>query len=105
MFRTAALDKLAPQALNDSIEHRKRPAPLEDTVWSLTVRRLVLVAVFADTEIQPHNHSTTSFLRALPVSFVRYEEFQRCQKKAPETPLFRVGAIKIPPFQHTDEEV
>src|SRR5579859_964086 len=104
MLRAAVLHELIPQLLNDSVEHRKRPAPFEDPFRSLIVRRLALIAWLARREFKRQDCSATAFERATAVFFVGYKEFQRGQKKRPEAALFRVGAIEIPPFQHADEE-
>ena len=60
MSRTAVLHELAPQFLNHSIKHRKRPAPLEDALRRLIVSRLALVSLFAGREFQRNNHPAGS---------------------------------------------
>src|SRR5262245_5703053 len=105
MLRTAVLHKLAPQPFHDSVEHGKGPAPFEDPLRRFIVRGLALVALFAGREFKRHKQTTASFVRALPVFFVGYKEFQGSQNKGPESALFRVSAIEVSAFQNPDEEL
>src|SRR5215471_12960666 len=105
MLRAAVMHELVPQFLYDSVEHRKGPAPFEDPLGRLIVRRLSLVALFSGREFNGHNRPATTFVRALAILFVGDKELQRSQQKRPEPALFRVSAIEISPFQHPDEEV
>src|SRR5438874_8766793 len=52
------------------VEHRKRPAPLEDPLRRLIVRRLSLVALFPEGEFERDNRSAAPFMRALAIFFV-----------------------------------
>lgn len=47
VFRPATRDELIPELPDDPIDHLERPAPLEETLGRLVVRRLTLVAFFA----------------------------------------------------------
>ena len=47
MFRAAVMHELVPQFLDDSVEHRKRPAPFPHPLGRLIVRGLALIALFA----------------------------------------------------------
>ena len=47
MLRAAVMHELVAQPLHDSLQHRKSPAPFEDPLRRLIVRRLALVALFA----------------------------------------------------------
>src|SRR3954468_21908715 len=105
MLRAAVTNKLGPQFLHDLVEHRKHPAPLEESLRRLIVRRLALVALFAKREFERDNRSAAPFMRALAILFVSDKELQRAQQKRTEPALFRVNAIEISPFQHPDEEV
>ena len=87
MLRAAVMHELVAQSLHDSVEHRKRPAPFEDPLRRLIVRRLALVAVFAGGEFKRQNCPAATFVRALAVLFVGHKEFQRSQKKGPEPAL------------------
>src|SRR6516164_3228200 len=105
MLRAAVLHKLSSQPLDHSIEHGKRPAPFEDPLRCLIVRRLAFIALFTERRFQRHNRPAAAFTSALAVSFVSHKEFQGSQKKGSESALFWVGAIKISPFEHADEEI
>ena len=98
-------NEFGPQFLYDLVEHRKRPAPLEESLGRLIVRRLALVAVFARREFERDNRPAAPFMRALAIFFVSDKELQGCLQKRPEPALFRVSAIEISPFQHPDEEL
>src|SRR5579859_8146180 len=39
MLRPAVLNELLPQLVDHAVEHRKRPAPLENPLWRFVVRR------------------------------------------------------------------
>src|SRR3954468_14522979 len=105
MLRAAVTNKLGPQFLHDLVEHRKHPAPLEESLGRLVVRRLALVALFARREFERDNRRAAPFMRALAIFFVTDKELQGCQQKRSEPALFRVSAIKISTFQHPYEEV
>src|SRR5215218_4250659 len=105
MLLAAVLHELIPQSLHDPVEHRKRPPSFENSLGSLIVRRLALVALFARREFERNNRPAAAFLRALAIFFVSDKELQRGQQKRPEPALLRVSAIEISPFQHPDEEV
>jgi hypothetical protein len=47
MLWAAVSNELTPQSFNDSVEHRKRPAPFEDALGRLVVGRLALIPIFA----------------------------------------------------------
>src|SRR5262249_7842782 len=94
-----------PQFLYESVEHRKGPAPFEDPLGRLIVRRLSLVALFSGREFKRHDHTAAAFARALAVFLICHKEFQGSQNKGPEPSLLRVSAIEIAAFQHPDEEL
>src|ERR1700731_1736594 len=105
MLRSAVLYEFAPQSLYHSVKHGQRPAPFEDPLGRLIVRRLALVALFSAREFERYNHTTATFMCALAVFLVGHKEFQGSQKKGPEPALFRVSAIEIAAFQHAHEEL
>src|SRR5215475_14752768 len=93
MLRAAVMHELVPQFLYDSVEHRKGPAPFEDPLRRLIVRRLSLVALFSGREFKRHDHTAAAFARALAVFLICHKEFQGSQNKGPEPSLLRVSAI------------
>ena len=105
MVQASMLDELGPESVHDSVEHRERPAPLEDPLRRLVVRRLALIPIFAGRDFEGQHLASAAFLRATAIGFVGEEEFQGGQDERPEPPLFRVGAIEISAFHHADEEL
>ena len=105
MSLAVVLHELALQFLNHSIEHRKRPPPLEDALRRLIVSWLALVSLFAGREFQRHHRPAPSFMRAPAVFFIGHEEFQGSQNKRAAPPLFWLCAIRISPFEHVHEEL
>ena len=105
MLQAAVMHELVAQFLHDSIEHRKRPAPLEDPLRRLVVRRLALVTLFAGRDFKGQHVPAAAFLCAMAVGLVGQKELQGSQNKGPEPPLFRVCAIEISAFQHADEKL
>jgi hypothetical protein len=105
MLQAAVMLELVAQFLHDSVKQRKRPAPFEDPLRRLIVRRLALVALFARREFERDNRRASPFMRALTIFFVSDKELQGSQQKRPEPALFRVDAIEISSFQQPDNEV
>src|SRR5581483_5755789 len=105
MLGAAVLDELAPQSFHDAIEHRKRPAALEDPLGRLIMGRLASVSLFARREFKRRNHTAAALACALAIFLVSHEEFQGSQKKRPEPALLWFRAIEISPFEHADKEL
>src|SRR5579859_1840088 len=53
MLRPAVLNELLPQLVDHAVEHRKRPAPLENPLWRFVVRRQL-----AETNLQGYIYIT-----------------------------------------------
>src|SRR6185369_4933815 len=105
MLWPAVLDELVPQCLHDAIEHRKRPAALEDPLGCLVMSRLALIALLAGREFKRHKQAAAALVCALSVFLVGHKEFQRGQKKRPKSTLLWFRAIEISPFEHANEEL
>jgi hypothetical protein len=75
VFRATVKDEFVPQCLDYPIKHSKGPAPFEDSLRRLIVRRLTLVPLFAGREFKRQKHPATAFLRAITVPFVGHKEF------------------------------
>ena len=69
------------------------------------MRRLAFITLFAGGDFKGQNGPPAAFLRTAAIGFVGQKELQGGQNKSPEPPLFRVGAIEIPPFEHADEKL
>ena len=87
------------------VEHRERPAPLEDPLRRLVVRRLALITILAGRDFKGQDFALAAFLRATAIHFVGEKEFQGGQDEPPEPPLVRVCAVEIVAFDHADEEL
>src|SRR6188472_2359882 len=70
MIQASMLDELGAKSIDDSIEQRKRPAPVEDPLWRLVVRRLALITLLAGRDFEGQDGSAAAFLRAIPIAFV-----------------------------------
>jgi len=103
MLRAAVMHELVAQFLHDSIEHRSAPAPFEDPLGRLIVGRLAFITLFAGRDSRANGPRRVS-ARGRD-RLVGQKELQGGQNKSPEPPLFRVGAIEIPPFEHADEKL
>ena len=64
------LDELGPESVHHSVEHRERPAPVEDPLWRLVVRRLALITLLAGRDFEGQDGSQPRFLRAIAIAFV-----------------------------------
>src|SRR6478672_10953027 len=99
------LDKLSPEPVDDSVKHRQRPAPLEDPLRRLVVRRIALITLFPGRDFKGQHVATAALLCAMAVALVSQKELQRSQNKRPEPSLFRVCSIEISAVEHVDEKL
>ena len=81
MLRAAVTHEFVPQFLHDPVEHRKRPAPLENPLGCLIMGGFALIALFAGREFKRHNHAAAAFVCPLAVLLVGHKEFQRRQNE------------------------
>lgn len=81
MRRAPMTHELLPRILHHAVEHRKRPAPLEDPVRRLIVPGLALIPLLAGREFERHHRPATTFLRTLAIPLVGDKELQGSQQK------------------------
>jgi hypothetical protein len=105
MLLSAMMHELVSQFPDNSIEHRKRPAPFEDPLRRLIVRRLALITLLAARDFEGQNRPPAAFLSTNAIAFVGQEELQGGENKGPEPSLFLVCTIKISAFQHSEEKL
>src|SRR5690349_15122894 len=74
MIQASMLHELSPQLIHDFIEHRERPASLEDALGRFSVRRVALISLFPGRDLQRQNVPAAALQRAAAVALVSEEE-------------------------------
>jgi hypothetical protein len=93
MVQASMLYALGPESVHDSVEDRERPAPLEDPLRRLGVRRLALITILGGRDFKGQDPASAAFLRATAIGFVGVlESAARIPPRIPESDAINPSA-------------